>query len=228
MEQKPTRALGRRLVALTLCAAAAWTSTPSPADASGGSRPSFFNTIEIDSADLRPFRAWLSVLTRADAEADREAAVPCSGGWFSACPYRDWLAFLDGLQGADAWTQLLRVNAYVNRTAYRADRRNWGVDDYWETPGEFFSRLGDCEDYAITKYLSLRRLGWPDEHLRIVTVVDRRADAGHVVLVAAHAGQTWLLDNQSPLIVDTREVDRYRPLFSLNATSWWRHRPQLP
>ena len=42
----------------------------------------------------------------------------------------------------------------MNRSPYIVDPINWGVKDYWESPGQFFSRKGDCEDYAIAKYLT--------------------------------------------------------------------------
>ena len=51
------------------------------------------------------------------------------------------------------------VNRFVNGWAYRADADNYGRSDYWATPLEFFRRSGDCEDYVIAKYRSLRLLG---------------------------------------------------------------------
>ncbi|WP_237707120.1 transglutaminase-like cysteine peptidase [Pseudoalteromonas sp. BSi20652] len=45
----------------------------------------------------------------------------------------------------------------------------WKQNDYWTTPLETLGRgLGDCEDYAIAKYISLRALGVIDDKLRLI------------------------------------------------------------
>ena len=59
-----------------------------------------------------------------------------------------------GRAGAE---QLAAVNRFVNQWPYRTDADNYGRSDYWATPLEFFRRSGDCEDYVIAKYRSLRR-----------------------------------------------------------------------
>ena len=68
------------------------------------------------------------------------------------CDYNDWDKFLESLKGKGKWTQLRAVNARMNKAKYISDKANWGRKDYWATPGEFMSRFGDCEDYAIVKW----------------------------------------------------------------------------
>ena len=112
----------------------------------------------------------------------------------------------------------------MNTRRYITDPRNWGVPDYWATPGEFMSKFGDCEDYAIAKFLSLKRLGWTDDELRIAAVKDLNLKVGHAVLIVYHAGKTWVLDNQIRRVVETNSVRHYQPVYSINETAWWRHR----
>ncbi|MDA0998123.1 MAG: transglutaminase-like cysteine peptidase, partial [Proteobacteria bacterium] len=108
-----------------------------------------------------------------------------------------------------------------------------GENDYWATPAEFMTRFGDCEDYAIIKYLSLRRLGWQEKDLRVVAVKDMNLKVGHAVLVVFFkhptSGQimSLLLDNQIKQIVQADRVRHYQPVFSLNQFHWWRHTPVL-
>ena len=96
---------------------------------------------------------------------------------------------------------------------------------------EFMSRFGDCEDYAILKYLSLRRLGWKEKQLRVVAVKDLNLKVGHAVLVVLFThpktGQILplLLDNQIKKIVAANKVRHYQPVFSLNKFFWWKHTP---
>jgi predicted transglutaminase-like cysteine proteinase len=112
----------------------------------------------------------------------------------------------------------------MNRRHYVSDSRNWGVKDYWATPGEFMARSGDCEDFAIAKYLSLRQLGWSEDTLRVAVVRDLSLNVNHAVLIVYFDGRTWLLDNQIRRVVETETVRHYRPVFSINEKYWWRHR----
>src|SRR5690606_24630750 len=102
--------------------------------------------------------------------------------------------------------------------------RNWGVEDYWATPLQFFRKNGDCEDYAIAKFMSLRALGWDNEALRIVVVNDMNLRVQHAVLVVFLEDGAYVLDNQSPSVMRQDRIRHYRPVYSVNETSWWVHR----
>ena len=128
------------------------------------------------------------------------------------------------LRGKPKDVQIEEVNNFANQRTYITDPRNWGEDDYWATPGEFIAKFGDCEDYAIIKYLSLRNLGFTDDELRLVAVKDLNLKVGHAVLVVFFKGKVLLLDNQIKKVVDTSIVHHYEPVFSINQTYWWRHR----
>ncbi|MGH7004249.1 MAG: transglutaminase-like cysteine peptidase, partial [Alphaproteobacteria bacterium] len=156
-----------------------------------------FGSTENTNLDTSPFPKWTSALQRYESERRLEDA-PCNG----ACPLQRWKAFMSGLAGQDRLRQLEAVNAYVNRTPYQADAVRFGMPDYWATPREFLGRAGDCEDYAIAKYLSLRKLGWQAHALRLVVLKDEVRNELHAVLVAYHNGTAYVLDNLDPRVTE--------------------------
>jgi predicted transglutaminase-like cysteine proteinase len=216
----------RRIAALTVAAVALLFTVLDTAAANAGepAAPSFFASRELRLTDLRRFEKWRTVLARSASERRTATASPCHGDTSLACRYAEWQAFLDGLRGKDRRQQLDAVNRFMNARPYRSDERNWGAADHWATPGEFMTRSGDCEDYVIAKYLSLRELGWTDADLRLVAVKDQTRGIGHAVLVAFLDGRSWLLDNLNDSVTATEAVGHYRPVYSINETAWWLHR----
>ena len=90
-----------------------------------------------------------------------------------------------------------------------------------DTPAIFY-RSGDCEDYAIAKFLSLRALGWPKEALRFVGVGDTARGTQHAIIVARLNGDDWVMDNQYEDVVSASTLDHYRLLWSLSENQSWR------
>ena len=145
---------------------------------------SFFQSVETRSKDLKPFKKWRSALSRYSKEVKGKKQPKCSSKRLNICSFGDWKKFLISIKKYDKYTQLRAVNARMNKAKYITDKSNWGTKDYWATPGEFMARFGDCEDYAIVKYLSLRLLGFKDNEIRVVAVKDLNLKIGHAVLVA--------------------------------------------
>lgn len=85
-------------------------------------------------------------------------------------PVADWLGFLSTLDGVGERETLNRINGYINMSvAYRSDALNNGIKDYWASPAETLQRgSGDCEDYAILKYVSLLLCGMDRSRIRLV------------------------------------------------------------
>ena len=127
------------------------------------------------------------------------------------------------MRGASRTAQLVRVNRFVNRTRFVSDSANWGVSDYWAAPGEFFARGGDCEDYAIAKYLALRALGFPADALRLLVLIDTLRGRPHAVLLVQSGDRALVLDNQTNALRPWNTVPFYRALYSLNETGAWIH-----
>src|SRR5471032_696402 len=139
-----------------------------------------------------------------------------------------------GQQRIDAWQQLLAtqkqvseteqltvVNLFFNRQLhYEEDIDLWHEIDYWATPIQsLWKGAGDCEDYAIAKYFSLRHLGVPAEKLRITYVKALRQNRAHMVLTyyASPEAMPLVLDSlMDEILPATRRTDLI-PVYSFNA-----------
>jgi predicted transglutaminase-like cysteine proteinase len=193
------------------------------AQAAAKKRPGIFNSIEIPKKGLKPFPKWVGASDRFVAEKAKQQGK-CKPSKKRNCYYATWLGMLDSLKDKDPWSKIKGVNTFLNRAPYVVDRINWGVKDYWSTPGQFLSRYGDCEDYAIVKFLSLRALGFPSKKMRIVVVRDLNLKVAHAVLALYVRGKILILDNQIKRVVESKTIRHYRPIFSLNEEGWWLHR----
>lgn len=175
------------------------------------------------SGARKTFGKWDDMLNRYTTEQS-VVPPPCRGPGYDACHYPDWVKFMESASALDPMAQLQAVARYFDGARYIEDMPNWGVNDYWATPGQFMDRDGDCEDFAIAKYATLIHLGWPEDRLRIVYVTDMNLNVGHVVLAAEVNGQTLILDNQARnQLVPQERIRHYKPTYSLSGDQWWRH-----
>ncbi len=182
-----------------------------------------FGTAEFRAGSLAALPQWRRVL--AAIEKERAVYARCARSR-EECPSRAlyaWQSLLRGLEGEPIEEQIREVNRFVNQWRYRTDRRNYGRSDYWASPLEFFARSGDCEDYAIAKYVSLRTLGVPAEQLRLVVLQDTLRRIPHAVLAVYVDNDIYILDNQTNAILTDRRISHYRPYYSVNENARWAH-----
>lgn len=180
--------------------------------------PALFGSQERASANLKPFTKWTQMFDRF------ESGLKTSDG---QATIRNFQHDLEGMKNLPLPAMAQKVNTLVNKTPYIEDSRKWGMSDYWATPVEFLNRGGDCEDFAISKYAALRALGVPEERLRIAIVHDLQKDIPHAILILYADDGAMILDNQSSEVRMARDVNRYKPIFSINRTAWWLHtKPQ--
>ncbi|MDC8805543.1 transglutaminase-like cysteine peptidase [Halomonas pacifica] len=140
-----------------------------------------------------------------------------------------WLNLLSRLRGADLLTRLGEVNDFFNRRIRWVDDLDaWGREDYWATPLEALGNgRGDCEDYSIAKYLTLKQLGVPGERLRMIYVRARigrsRITQAHMVLgyYAAADAEPLILDNLVPSLTPAARRIDLDPVFSFNSDGLW-------
>ena len=172
-------------------------------------------------------RRFELVLARHQLSMQR-AVTRCQSGERTACRLRNWQDFLTDIGAKSEPEQLRRVNRYVNVARYVTDRRNWKRPDYWAIPEQLFGQGGDCEDYVIAKYLSLRSLGISPERLRIVVVYDRQRRKDHAVLTISGTEGMLVLDNHYRRVMTWAKLrDRYRPYYSLNERDVWIHSAKI-
>ncbi len=185
-----------------------------------------FGSREIKSRQLKAFRKWNGMLARNQRENSDAptTARDCRRTATRQCMIDEWRTLLGFLKDKPVDKQIAEINVYMNKAPYITDMINWGVPDYWATLRQFFRKDGDCEDYAIAKYLSLKELGMDADNMRIVVVQDTNLDIPHAVLVVSLDGDRLVLDNQISYVVKEKAVLHYRPLYSINENAWWLHR----
>lgn len=194
-----------------------------PREAKPAVYPMLFGTQEIRNENLRPFPKWTGLLDRYFREKD----VPegqCDSAKFNRCHLAEWKALLAKIKNEPEEKQLNIINRRMNEAPYITDMRNYGVEDYWATPKQFLYRDGDCEDYAIAKYMSLRSLGYPPSDMRLVVLQDLNLRIAHAILVVYVDGTGYVLDNQIKQVVDQARIHHYSPYYSINETNWWLHK----
>lgn len=213
---------GRFATATTVAAAAVFAFGLASVPAAAGDATVSVRLLGADeraNGHVASFPKWTGMLARYAREKALETA-PCAGG---NCALQNWARFVEGLRGQGELAQLEAVHAYVNRTPYQPDASRFGMADYWATPREFLGRSGDCEDYAIAKYLSLRKLGWSADRLRIVVLMHHTRRELHAVLVAYTNGTAYVLDNLMGGVAEHRSLPHYQPFYSINELAWYHH-----
>lgn len=135
-----------------------------------------------------------------------------------------WGALLADSRGLPIEQQLERVNAFFNTIPFMADEQHWGRSDYWATPVELLtSGAGDCEDYAIAKYFTLRQLGVRSDQMRITYVRALTRNQAHMVLAYYRDpdDEPVVLDNLDPNIRPASQRTDLQPVYGFNGDSIW-------
>lgn len=176
--------------------------------------PKLFGSSEKRSRSLKAFTKWTTMFDRFNRSLSSN-----SGSHEITQMKRD----LNNLKGLPLRQMATQVNNMMNSKRYVSDKRNYGQNDYWATPVEFFQKGGDCEDFAIAKYTALRMLGVPENRLRIAIVQDLQKNIPHAVLVVYTDQGSMILDNQIKTAIDSSRVSHYKPIFSINQNAWWLH-----
>ena len=127
-------------------------------------------------------------------------------------------------QSLDELDKLELVNNFFNRVPYYSDLEHWGIEDYWATPFEKLTTFGgDCEDYSIAKYFTLRELGVDDGKMRITYVKALNWDEAHMVLTYSADPRKipLVLDNLIPEIKPADQRTDLVPVYSFNVQGLW-------
>lgn len=165
-------------------------------------------------------------------DADRmEQLAAARYGESGAEAVREWRRMIAETVPLDDLEKLQRANTFFNRRlAFDDDGVIWKQPDYWATPLETLGRgAGDCEDFSIAKYMSLRALGIPAAKLRLIYVRAKiggpqsRVSQAHMVVgyYPSPDAEPLVLDN---LIGEVRAAGRRPdlfPVFSFNSEGLW-------
>lgn len=136
-----------------------------------------------------------------------------------------WQSLIKSAQHLPEQEKLNRVNDFFNQQIeFVDDEYLWGLNDYWATPIEMLAMgAGDCEDYSIAKYFTLRELGIPDNKMRITYVKAVELNQAHMVLTFFETPRSVpvVLDNLIPAIKSASKRPDLLPVYSFNGSGLW-------
>ncbi len=155
-----------------------------------------------------------------------EATVGKRFGARGLTALREWRQVIANLRNSSETEQLTRINDYFNRRIrFATDQEVWGQEDYWASPLELLGQgAGDCEDFVIAKYFSLRELGVDVRKLRLIYVRARIGGPASSVTQAHMVLGYYTTPEAEPLVLDNllgeiRPAGRrpdLAPVFSFN------------
>lgn len=190
-----------------------------------------FQSNELRSTELSAFKKWAGLRAR---HAEDQPINPsrqinvgteyCRRTKEFKCVSDVWREVMISATQMSKIEQMRVINHHLNKAAYITDMVNWQQQDYWATIKQFFRKDGDCEDYAIAKFYSLKKLGFDADQMRIVIVQDNNLNIAHAVLAVYLEDKIWILDNQISNIVTDDNIVHYTPLYSINENAWWLHK----
>lgn len=138
------------------------------------------------------------------------------------CASPQALQFLKIVDEASTQTGLARVGE-INRAFNLAirpmsDQAQYGVEDLWTSPlATLAAGAGDCEDYAIAKFVALREAGVLPDDLRLVILRGTASGEDHAVVAARVDGRWRMLDNRYFLMLEDSDVTKFQPVFAIDA-----------
>ena len=136
----------------------------------------------------------------------------------------DWQQLIRASGELDDMQKLQNANEFFNKVSFISDIDHWGKEDYWATPVQMLaSNGGDCEDFSIAKYFTLRQMGIPAERMRLTYVKALELNQAHMVLTyySTPDADPLVLDN---LVTDIRTSSSRTdllPVYSFNGNGLW-------
>jgi predicted transglutaminase-like cysteine proteinase len=230
---------GHALRAVVLLCGMVWFGSASPSVAGPAGIPYSRAHLEISDEPFGRYvqpvysggllRKWLGIAHK--LEDERVQLALCDGDR-ERCVSEAALKFLrivDRARQRDGRARVGEINQSIN-LAIRPmdDLAQYGEVDVWSSPlVTFTTGAGDCEDYAIAKYVALQMAGIPAEDLRIVVVLGLNGD-GHAVASVRLNGHWLILDNQQMAMVEDVNAHSYRPRFVLGEAGVMEYSGALP
>jgi predicted transglutaminase-like cysteine proteinase len=161
---------------------------------------------------------WLGVARKLEDERVQLALCDGDREHCASDAALKFLAIVDSGRQREGRARLGEINRAINLSIRAVDDLvQYGEVDVWSSPlVTFYRGAGDCEDYAIAKYVALRMAGIAAEDLRIVVMVDTIRREGHAVAAARLDGHWLILDNRRLMMVEDMALRNYRPLFVID------------
>ncbi|MDH3327945.1 MAG: transglutaminase-like cysteine peptidase [Desulfobulbaceae bacterium] len=135
-----------------------------------------------------------------------------------------WVKLIREDQSTTDMEKLEKVNSFFNQLQFVDDIIHWKQKDYWATPIELLaSDGGDCEDFSIGKYFTLKIMGVSEEKLNMTYVKALKLNQAHMVITYYEkpGAEPLVLDNLNKLIKPASQRNDLLPVYSFNGTSLW-------
>jgi predicted transglutaminase-like cysteine proteinase len=190
------------------------TTSPQTAPAS---EPAPFGLAAEQVSDGEILRKWMGV--ESEIRKDEQVLASCRKD-ASSCPSaaQRLLAIIDEGRARSGRARIGAINRAINLAIIpTSDLVQWGVVDRWSAPLETFTtHRGDCEDYAIAKYVALRAAGVAPDDVKLVVLRNSDVGENHAVVAVRIDGAWVILDNRWLTLVSDREMRRVTPLFEID------------
>jgi len=184
---------------------------------------------------IRRFSVWLlslfallavfSVPAQLDFSAELLAKIQSKYGQEAYNRVKQWQELMLTAKQLPEQEKLLKVNDFFNRhIEFADDIYIWDVNDYWATPLEMLIKgAGDCEDYSIAKYFTLKELGVSEGKMRITYVKALKLNQAHMVLTYFSTPRVVpvVLDNLIAEIKPATQRTDLLPVYSFNGSGLW-------
>ena len=168
----------------------------------------------------------LPVLTGQHFQLDPETLAQAKREYGAEAAHRllAWQALIQSQSTLDEREKLRRVNRFFNQLAFIDDAIHWHKKDYWATPVEFLaSGGGDCEDFALAKYFTLKFMGVSEEKMNMTYVKAVKLNQAHMVLTyyPTPGAEPLILDNLVNGIEPASKRGDLLPVYSFNGIGLW-------
>jgi predicted transglutaminase-like cysteine proteinase len=199
-----------------------------PALAGRSAEPFGLFTARLSDGGLR--EKWQGVERKLDDEGVQLALCEGDRDRCASPAALQFLAIVDNAKAREGRARLGEINRAINLAIRPAsDLAQYGAIDVWSSPlVTFSSGAGDCEDYAIAKFVALRLAGISPDDLRIVILQDTLQGEAHAVAAARLDGHWLMLDNRRMTMIEDAYVMNYRPLFVIDQYGVMRYVETLP
>jgi predicted transglutaminase-like cysteine proteinase len=189
--------------------------TGAPAAGAAGAEP--FGLFAFRAPEGLPWRKWRNV--QSDIVKEEKILERCRTN-ANDCPSHaaQFLRLINAVRSKSGRAQLEEANRGINAAIrFVADFTQYGEADRWSAPlATFATAKGDCEDYAIAKYVVLRDAGFPGDDLRLILGRDRTVRQDHAVLAARLDGRWWVLDSLRPELIEDSRAGNITPVFAID------------
>ena len=143
---------------------------------------------------------------------------------------KQWQALIEDAKNDNEWQKLNRANQFINNAYVESDNKLWGKADHWATPLEFIRKnAGDCENFAIAKYFTLKSIEVAETKLVITHAIIKKTRKAHMVLLYRETESSLLVldKNRRQITLLSQQAD-LEAIYGFNESDLWIMKTKFP